>query len=378
MMIRKKLPAALLLALFMLSALFPAYADQLDDTQQELQNVNRALNQQQQQLNQTQKAEQGVIAQMAVLEKEIKDAEDDLSETTVKIDVLKIKITEVQEDIEIKQHAIAEKSKQLGDRLVYIFEDGNVSYLEILFSSNDFSDFLTRYEMLSVIVSNDKELINTIKKERAELEMTKGDLEVSSKELEQVFTTQQNLKNDLEFRQNEKQKMLQTIQNEKAKYQEAIDELESNSYKLEQMIRSIQVQSGGGRAGTGVYTWPLPGYSTITSPFGMRFHPILQVRKLHTGVDIAAPSGANIVAADDGTVIFSASNGGYGQTIIIDHGKNMSTLYAHQSVLIAKVGDEVTKGQIIGKVGTTGWSTGPHLHFEVRVNGTPTDPMSYI
>jgi murein DD-endopeptidase MepM/ murein hydrolase activator NlpD len=378
MIIKKKLSVVLLAVLFMLSVLLPVYADQLDDTQQELQNVNRALNQQQQQLNQTQKAEQGVIAQMAALEKEIRNAEDNLAETVVRIDALKIKIAEVQEDIEIKQRALAEKSKQLGDRLVYIFEDGNVSYLEVLFSSSDFSDFLTRYEMLSLIVANDKDLINIIKKERAELEMTKGDLEVSSQELEQVFAAQQSLKNDLEVRKNEKQKMLQTIQNEKAKYQEAIDELENNSYRLEQMIRSIQVQSTGGKVGTGVYTWPAPGYSTITSPFGMRFHPILQVRKLHTGVDIAAPSGANIVAADDGTVIFSASNGGYGQTIIIDHGKNMSTLYAHQSVLIAKVGDEVTKGQIIGKVGTTGWSTGPHLHFEVRVSGTPTDPMSYI
>jgi len=140
-----------------------------------------------------------------------------------------------------------------------------------------------------------------------------------------------------------------------------------------------RMQSGGDvQLGTGVYTWPTPGYKVITSPYGMRYHPILGIRKMHTGVDIGAPMGATIVAADGGKIIHAGWMGGYGQVLVVDHGNGMSTLYAHLSSFIAGNGASVTKGQPIGRVGTTGWSTGPHLHFEVRENGSPVDPMSYI
>lgn len=377
-MIRKKKTCLLLLILFMITALLPVYADDLDEAQKQLNDVNKVLNQQQQQLNQTQKVEKGIIGQIETLEKDIKKAEQNLEETSSRINNLEAKIEVVQKDIEKREKELANKSKLLGERLVYIFEDGDVSYLEVLLSSTNLNDFLTRYEMLNMLVSNDMELIESIKRERSSLEMTKSELEVSHRELANALSTQKNTKASLDNNKNEKQKMLSSVQTEKEKYLEAIEELERNSRELEQMIRRVQSGNSSGRVGTGVYTWPAPGYSNITSPYGMRFHPILKERRLHTGIDIGAPNNANIVAADDGTVILSGWNGGYGQTIIIDHGNGMSTLYAHQSALIAKVGDNVSKGETVGKVGSTGWSTGPHLHFEVRVNGTPTDPTAYL
>jgi murein DD-endopeptidase MepM/ murein hydrolase activator NlpD len=155
-----------------------------------------------------------------------------------------------------------------------------------------------------------------------------------------------------------------------------MEELERASAEAEAMI--LRLQGKGGSIGTGTYTWPAPGYRNITSSYGMRYHPILKVNKLHTGIDIGAPSGAKIVAADSGTVIYSGWLGAYGNAIIIDHGAGISTLYGHQSARLVSVGAKVTKGQTIGKVGSTGWSTGPHLHFEVRKNGNPINPRSYV
>ena len=124
--------------------------------------------------------------------------------------------------------------------------------------------------------------------------------------------------------------------------------------------------------------WPTPGYTRITSPYGMRTHPITGVYKLHTGVDLGAPYGSNFIAATDGTVIIAGYNTAYGNMVIIDHGGGVSTLYAHGSKIMVEVGQTVKKGDIVLKVGSTGYSTGPHAHFEVRVNGKVVDPMPYI
>jgi len=162
-------------------------------------------------------------------------------------------------------------------------------------------------------------------------------------------------------------------------YAKALDDLEAMSKQLETIIRNLQVNtSDQPRRGSGKFTWPAPGYSRITSPFGYRLHPILKQNRLHTGMDIGAPTGAKVVAGEEGTVIHVGSLTGFGNTIIIDHGGGYSTLYAHLSAYSVSKGQEVKKGETIGKVGSTGWATGPHLHFEVRVNGTPVKPDDYL
>ena len=127
----------------------------------------------------------------------------------------------------------------------------------------------------------------------------------------------------------------------------------------------------------GTFTWPTPGYTTITSKFGYRTHPVTKVYKLHTGVDVAVPSGVSVLAAADGVVTISGNHTAYGKYVSINHGGGVATLYAHNSQLLVKAGDSVKKGQVISKSGNTGWSTGPHLHFEVLVNGNPVNPMQY-
>ena len=183
------------------------------------------------------------------------------------------------------------------------------------------------------------------------LEMKKSDLEVKKKELESALIQQESMRELLDGQKLEKKEILGSVQQERAAYERALAELEENSRQLEAMIRKMQGGDDSEALGTGVYTWPTPGYTNITSAYGMRFHPILKTRKMHTGVDIGAPMSATIVAADSGKVIHAGWMGGYGQVLVVDHGNGISTLYAHQSAFLVSNGQTVNRGDPIGKVG---------------------------
>lgn len=356
--------------------IYPAYAD-INQKQQQLQEVDRQIQQQKANLNSTKKKEKNIMGQINSIERNIYQTQKDIDTTTEHIDYLENSIADAQKDIDAMEENLDKQSGELGDRLVDIYEKGDSSYLEVLLSAESLKDFITRYDMLGSIVQQDVSLIKTINRQKKELALKKSDLQVQQRELVSTRASHEIKKETLASQKDQKQDVLNDVQKEKAQYAQALEELEQSSRELEAMIRREQ-GSGGPSIGTGTYTWPAPGYTAITSPFGMRYHPILKTRKLHTGVDIGAPAGATIVAADGGKVIFAGWMTGYGQATVIDHGGGISTLYGHQSRLLVSVGQTVSKGQTIGKVGSTGWSTGPHLHFEVRVNGSPVNPMGYI
>ncbi len=362
--------------LFIVTAILPVYADEIDKAQQELQDVSRQIESQRSQLNQIKQQEKSIMGQLQNLEQDMVDKEK-------QIEILAARIHALEEDIKATEEEIAQKEEELQvqidylcERLLYMYEDGmDVSYLEVLFSATNIRDFLTRYDLLQYVVEQDMNLIDTINKNKRALDIKKNDLEIQKKELLTMREVQEAQRRQLEEQADQKKEILSNVRVEKKAYEKALEELERTSRELEELIRRSQ---SGEQLGTGIYTWPAPGYRSITSAYGMRYHPILKTNKMHTGVDIGAPMGAKIVAADSGKVMFAGWQGGYGQTIIIDHGAGMSTLYAHQSKFAVSSGQSVNKGDVIGYVGSTGWSTGPHLHFEVRVNGNPTNPMSYL
>lgn len=371
--------AVCLSMVLLIGVIFPVYADNIQEQQRKLQDVNRQLDQQRSSVNQVRQKEKSVMGQISDLDKDINKTEAEIKSIDDRIAFLKQNIEKVEAEIKTSEEALAEQSDILGKRLVFIYEKGgDVSYLEVLLSATDIKDFLTRYDLLNLILEQDVELIKSINKEKKELSLKKCDLEIKQKELLNIQAEQMSQKEILDSQKQDKQKLLGSVRQEKDVLERALNELEQESRQLEAIIRQYQSGNTSPQAGTGTYVWPTPGHTWVTSPYGMRYHPILNQRRMHQGIDIGAPMGATIVAADSGTVIYCGWMSGYGQVIIVDHGGGLSTLYAHQSSFLVSKGASVSKGQAIGKVGSTGMSTGPHLHFEVRINGTPTDPTAYV
>jgi murein DD-endopeptidase MepM/ murein hydrolase activator NlpD len=241
-------------------------------------------------------------------------------------------------------------------------------------------------------MEQDEDVLGQIKKLRAKVQAEKAALQSEEAEVAQAEARQaeqaeklnglvaerESKIGALDDARSEKQVVAKKAEQDKALWEKQEDDLQRESAGIEAELRKISGSSGGGSVvqGTGQMIWPVNG--RLSSRFGYRIHPISKVRKLHTGIDIAAGSGTSIKAADAGTVVFAGWRGGYGKTIIVSHGSGLATLYAHQSALLVGSGARVGKGQVIGKVGSTGYSTGPHLHFEVRKNGSPVDPLSYL
>lgn len=373
---RKRVIALIMGFIFVFSCILPVYADEIEEARQKLQELNQQIDAQEANVNVARQKQRSIVNQISTLDQSIKTVEDRIDALDNDITQLEKEISKTEKDIAREEKELDKQVNVLGERLVYVYEEGGqASYLEVLLASTDFKDFLTRYDMLKYIIQGDMELIDAINQQRRELDLKKSDLEVKQNRLLAAREEQKKHRESLGQQHSEKKAVLSEVNQEKVSYEQALAELEAASQEVEAIIRRSQ---SGSQLGTGAFTWPTPGYSTITSPYGMRYHPILKTRKMHTGMDIGAPMGAKIVAADSGTVIFSGWMGAYGQAIIVDHGKGLSTLYGHQSSLLVSNGQSVNKGQTIGKVGSTGWSTGAHLHFEVRINGQYTDPRNYV
>lgn len=365
-------------AVLIISLLLPVSADELSEQQQQLQDIDRQIQQQQAGLDRTKQQEKTVTGQILNLQKNIQTTENELNAISERLSFLENNIQQQEKAVKVLENDLAKQTEILGERLTFAYEQGDSTFLEVLLDASDLKDFITRYDWLSSIFEQDRDLIADINTKKTELEAKKQQIQADIAELEQARIQQEEKKALLAAQKDDKEGNLSQIKDDKAKYEQALAELEETSLQLERMIRGAQ--SGGNPAfsGTGTLMWPSASSTTITSPFGMRFHPILKQYKLHTGIDIGASNGSNILAADSGTVISAGWMGGYGQATIIDHGDGVSTLYAHQSQILVKNGQQVGKGEVIGKVGSTGWSTGPHLHFEVRINGTPDDPTKYV
>lgn len=229
--------------------------------------------------------------------------------------------------------------------------------------------------MVQMIVAYDVELLQFLEEQRLIVEDRKAELESGRELLGRLKTEEENRQSMLLVSRGEQTRLQQELLQDEAELKKQLDQFEKEAKDLEQVL--LKLQSEGDYIG-GIMKWPVTGHTRISSPYGNRIHPILKTNRFHSGIDIPAPTGTNIVAAAAGRVAFAGTQGGYGRTIILDHGGGIMTLYAHNSQLMVSEGAQVTQGSVIAKAGSTGMSTGPHLHFEVRENGKYVDPMPWL
>jgi murein DD-endopeptidase MepM/ murein hydrolase activator NlpD len=259
-------------------------------------------------------------------------------------------------------------------------EQGDVSYLEMLFSAKNFGDLVDKIEIIQEISQHDKNIFDKMEATRLEIEAARDEIAALKEEQENSKAELTSQKSALDKKQQEQKAYMKELENDAAAYQKVIDQADAAMESLRRSISGSLSTASRGRAYVGgEFTWPTPSCYYITSNFSpRRKNPVTGIYKRHTGTDIGAAYGASIVAANSGTVTLAGWNSGYGNCVVIDHGGGRATLYGHMSSIGVSKGQTVTKGQQIGLVGSTGNSTGPHLHFEILINGSAVDPMQYF
>ena len=296
----------------------------------------------------------------------------------MQIEELQTNIDKVGKELKSAETKYKKRKEILEKRLVKIYEEGDTKYLSVLLASSNLSEFLSNYYLISQITEYDTMLLDEAEEEKNKIDSVKQELDKKEEELGTKKQTQIKTAKILENTKSVRQNYVTQLSEEEKEIQAKIDEYnlrfqEINSQILELAKGGIDTKYIGGEL-----AWPVPGYTRITSEYGMRTHPITGVYKLHTGVDIGAPLGASFIAANDGIVTKASYNSAYGNMVIIDHGGGISTLYAHGSEILVEEGQYVKRNTEVLKVGSTGYSTGAHAHFEVRINGVVTNPMPYI
>jgi murein DD-endopeptidase MepM/ murein hydrolase activator NlpD len=359
--------------------------------------------QQEQQL--TKEALDGTLAQKSQTESEMEEADALLTEvsgsliaTMDRLDKTNARLASVEAELAEARQQRQEQYETLKERMRYMYMNGSINYFDVLFEASDFSDFVNRVEYINRIVVNDKTLVSKLEATEATILEKTEEVEKQKSNIELLLLEQERQQEELEAVMAEKQALYDKLDSDEKTYQEKLDSLTKAEKEVKDLIAAAEAAAEAKRKAaaaasannnyasltknvspyTGKMLWPVPGRYTISDVYRARRNPVNGKSEFHTGVDIPAPTGTSIVAADAGVVIYSGWKGGYGNTIIIDHGNGITTLYAHNSKLVAAVGSLVDKGETVSRAGSTGNSTGPHCHFEVRINGTTTNPQSYL
>ncbi len=361
------------------------------------------INQAQQNLNTTNEQKETAQSEMNKLDTELGQVQAEIQQLNTKLSETQARLEKSQKELEEATKIKEEQHDTLKKRIRVMYEHGNIRYVDVLLSAEDFGDFLTRVEYTNRLMEYDSDLL--AKYERAEKIISENvkKIEDDKKSIEDIKKQQQVKQAELDKKIAEKNAAVKQLDANAATYEAQIAELKQQDANVQSLIQKAQAEAAAAAAANAAageavaasrgsssnrvyntdgkkYQYPIPAYNGYTpnSGYGYRGSPISGKQEFHTGLDLKATLNTDVIAAESGTVIYAGWRGGYGKCIIIDHGGGYSTLYAHNNVLKVSVGQQVSRGQVIAGAGTTGYSTGVHSHFEVRINGAHTNPTGYI
>ena len=371
------------------------YASTLSSLQSQKQQLQSEINQVQKDLNEAKndiaKAEQYQsslnyqiqlnLQKVGVMEQELNLLAEELEQKEQELD-------EKNAELDQKEQEIDATYEQYKQRMRAMYMAGETSALEMLFEADSFAEFLTNIEMMKAITAHDTELLDTldtqkksITNQKTQVERVKAEISEQQEQVSASKAELQQTNKDLQAAYEESKTAMQDIELEKEQFEANLEAKKAEAAQVQNEIDAIYAELAANASNSSNssmkdsgFIWPLPGYTTITSGYGARWG------STHTGIDISGGGcyGSGIVAAASGTVIKAASHWSYGNYVIVDHGGGYTTLYAHCSQLLVSVGQNVAQGQKIALVGSTGQSTGPHLHFEVRINGKTQNPRNFV
>ena len=359
---------------------------QIDRLREERREIQRRKQEVQSQINALEFEKRTEIAKKEVLDDRIMLTGYEIENITETIHDYTLLIEEKEIELEEARKDEAGQFQLYKERVRRMEENGSISYLEIIFGASSFSDLLARIDFVGDIMRADVRKYEDLVEARNVTAAAVESLERTKDELEEERVLQEEKQAELVEQIAEASAIIAqleaNIETESELHREVAAEEERIQREINARVEELRRQEAARRArtvaGSGRLIWPLPSSANVTSGFGARMHPTFRVIRQHHGIDVAASHGANIIASDRGTVITSAYNSSYGHYVVISHGNGTTTLYAHMSSRRVSQGQTVEQGQVIGLVGSTGVSTGPHLHFEVSVNGTRRDPMSFF
>lgn len=374
-----------------------AAASNVNDIKKKVDKIENAIDNKQDQLSKTkqQKSENrqeqsSIREQINKMEAEVTAIQQQLSITQTKLSNVEKNLAQVEAALKIAEEEQQRNYQALQQSIQVTYENQGTAFLETLLQSKSFTNFLRRVEVLLSIIERNNTLLEQSKQKQQEIESKKNQIEKQKQEIEVLKKNQVAQKENLKAMQQKKEQYYAQLKIEEEnlakKEQELYEELEAleeSQQQLEQEIDQIMRNRRSNNQSPAQYkggalAWPVPGHTRISSPFGYRFHPVLKTKKMHKGIDIPASTGSSVVAAAEGTVIIAQWYGAYGNLVAIDHGGGLVTMYGHNSSLSVSVGQSVSRGQRIAGVGSTGRSTGPHCHFEVKRSGQAVNPMSYL
>ena len=340
-----------------------AYAEDITGLQEQSTEITEALNETNNRLQAVQEKLSTNMQQLQELDNQIAQSQEELNTINIQVNELIAQISENEEKLEKTQEEYDKIQGLLDARLIQMYEAPRLQFLQVMLESTSVTDFLSTYYAMKDLAECDKELLETVKKQKADIETTKQILAEKKKQVVENKQTQQKKNQVLANTKTMREYYISKLSVEEQELQAQIDEYNMQVSEIESEIKLLALNSISEDYIGGAMTWPVPGYTTLTSLYGMRVHPITGAYKLHTGIDIGAPLGTSFVAAANGIVSKATFNTAYGNMVIIDHGGGVQTLYAHGNEILVQVGQVVSTGTEVLKVGSTGYSTGPHAHF---------------